>query len=89
LVEELVSAASESTIQQVDVTKSTIPSSTLTVFLHNDGSPTVPICHPLTVSFCHSSTDNTDNSPAVDLPYTSTVPSPTTQVKKNKNEVCV
>jgi len=80
LVKELVSAASESTTQQADITESTIPSST--VFLHSDDFSTVLTCHPLIVSFCHSSTDNTDNSSAVDLPYTSTVPSPAAQVKK-------
>ena len=85
MVEELVSAASESTTQQADVTESTIPSST--VFLHSDDSSTVPTYHPSTDSFCHSSTDNTDNSSAVDLPYTSTVPSPATKVKKTKIKI--
>jgi len=51
---------------------------------HSDDSPPVPTYHPSTVSFCHFSTDNTDNSSAVDLPYTSIVPSPATQVKKTK-----
>ena len=82
MVEELVSAVSESTTQQADVTESTIPSST--VFLHSDDSLTVPTYHPSMDSFCHSSTDNTDNSSAVDLSYTSTVPSPATKVKKTK-----